>query len=243
MSAAVGTRHAPSALLALLGLLALVAGAAQAAPPAALPQRNLQVELRGVSAAVATAASGDDDDDEAAAPPNAGYTVSTRPAQPAPAQPVLLVLNGHWGALRLGQSLPVQWLQAGSASTSTAAASGAASGAQRSGGSFVQGLVWIEAGQGLAVRPRWPGGNEPVTLELRYDAAAVEPGAAALPATRHLQAGTTLRLPLGRWTTVARVAAAAPATPAAQPRGSVTWSTQPADAAVPQALQVRVTVP
>jgi hypothetical protein len=231
MSAAIRTRHV------LLGLLGLLAGATLAAPPAALPQRNLQVELRSVSAAMAAAG----DEDDAAAPPNAGYTVSTRPSQPAPPQPVLLVLNGHWGALRFGQSLPVQWLQAGSASTSTAAASGAASGAQRSGGSFVQGLVWIEAGQGLAVRPRWPGGDQPVTLELRYDAAAVEPGAgAAVPATRHLQAGTTLRLPLGRWTTVARVAAAAPA---AQPRGSVTWSTQPADATVPQALQVRVTVP
>jgi hypothetical protein len=219
-------------LQTLQTLLAAAAGTAAAAPALNLPQRNLKVELRFVTAGQADAG----DDEAAAAAPHADFTVGTQMA-PAPPRPVLTVLNGAWGAIRLGQTLPVQWLQAAAAPSGP----GAASAAQR-GGSVVQGLFWVEAGQALAVRPQWPGGAQPVTLQIRYDAAAgVERSGAALPATSHQQAGTTLRLPLGRWTTFARIDAAAAAAPA---HGARTWSTRPA-AADPagQALQVRVTAP
>ncbi|MDE1928426.1 MAG: hypothetical protein KGI36_14720, partial [Burkholderiales bacterium] len=116
-----------------------------------------------------------------------------------------------------------------------AAASGAAGG---SGGAVVNALSWFHAGQGLAVQPRWPGGRRPVTLQLRFDAAAGEADAAgALPAQRRLQASTTLLLPLGRWTTFASTGAARPA------QAGQTWSTAAAPADAPQALQLRVRLP
>lgn len=109
------------------------------------------------------------------------------------------------------------------------------------GGAVVNELTWLQAGQSLAVQARWPGGMQPVTIIIRYDVAAAEdsPGA-ALPTQRHQQAGTTLAVPLGRWTTFASIAAAAPAR---QEAGGYTVSTQPAPGRAGQALQLRVRLP
>lgn len=71
--------------------------------------------------------------------------------------------------------------------------------------------VWIDSGQGLAARPRWPGGSAPVMLELEAEAPlpGVE-GARAYPRgdgedpPPRLSAQTTLSVPMGQWVAVAR---------------------------------------
>lgn len=226
---------APTRRRALGALSLLAALPAWALPPAVAkgPQRNLVVELRSVPADEA-------DRDGDAAPAQGGFQLGTSRPESAPLYERLLVRNGEWGSLRIGRDLPVLWTRA--ASVRSAAASGAASGATgatgSSGAAVVNELSWFHAGQGLAVQPRWPGGDHAVTLQLRFDGGAVEADpAGALPSQRRVQASTTLLLPLGRWTTFASTGRAAPA------RSGQTWSTQAAPADAPQALQLRVRLP
>jgi len=66
---------------------------------------------------------------------------------------------------------------------------------------------WMEAGQQLTVRPRWPGGHEPVTVTLDTDSSAIDPsvapGSAELPQRTATQLVTTVSVPLGQWVTLA----------------------------------------
>ncbi len=164
----------------------------------ALPAVNLVVEVRVVDAA---AAGGHGD-----------YTVSTRQtATPQPEALQLLLQDGQTGAVRLGRALPVQWLQGAargaaapsSASTTAPGPPGATAGAGRAG-AVAHALTWVPAGQSLTVRPQWPGGDSPVTLELRFTSTTWQAAPdTALPATRTQQAASTLRVPLGVWTAFA----------------------------------------
>jgi hypothetical protein len=66
---------------------------------------------------------------------------------------------------------------------------------------------WIEAGQQLTVRPRWPGGREPVTVTVSANSSAIDPsvapGSAELPQRTGTQLVTTVSAALGQWVTLA----------------------------------------
>lgn len=146
--------------------------------------------------------------DEAAASGHGDYTVSTRAlARPPVPALQLQLLNGQTGALRLGRTLPVQWLQGAARGAAPAAA--ASSSADRAG-AVAYGLTWVASGQSLQVRPQWAGGSSPVTLDLQFSSTALQaspgssgPAGTALPALRTQQATTTLQVPLGVWTAFA----------------------------------------
>lgn len=143
---------------------------------AELPRRDLVVELRQIEEG------------------GAGYGVGTQPQAALLAPQQVQVRNGAKATLRLGQALPVQWVQAAS---------------RRGGGEVKQALTWFEAGQSLSVQPRWPGGKQPVTLELEVQSASVQEqaGGAALPVQARSQVVTTVSAPLGQWVTVASTGA------------------------------------
>ncbi len=226
----------PSRRKRLLGLgipLVLLAATVATAQPqrAGLPAVNLTVQVRVA----------DEGELNADAAP-ASYTVGTRREAEATAAPVSLsVMNGQWANLRLARSVPVQWMQAGVLQGAAGAASGAAPGAGgRFGGGVVNAVTWMDAGQGLAVRVRWPGGGRPAAVELRLDRAGIDPrDGAALPAARHTHAGTRLLVPLGRWVSFAAVNAGAVPTEATGAEHGSRWSTA-APAGGRRLMQVRV---
>lgn len=163
------------------------------APAKAEPRRDLRVELRQVEEG------------------GAGYGVGTQPRTPLLAPQQLQVRNGERATLRLGQSIPVQWVKSVESHTAALAAGGAT--ASRQGGGVTQEVMWMDAGQSLSVRPHWPGGRQPVTLELEVQAAGVDPHAGVatgtpLPVQSRSQLVTTLTAPLGEWVTIASTGAA-----------------------------------
>lgn len=216
----------PALLLPLV--LAALSGPAPAqtaptaAPPAkatkAGPPRDLLVELRQVEEG------------------GGGYVVGTRPGPPLLAPQQVQVRNGERATLRLGQSIAVQWVKSARSHTGTLAAGGAS--ATSSGGGVTQELMWMDAGQSLSVRPQWPGGQQPVTLEVEVQSAGVDPHAGAmagsnLPVQSRSQLATTVTAPLGQWVTVASSGAA--------PQRGVYGSEAAAEAR--RLLQLRVLAP
>ena len=171
---------------ALLLFLATSAGAQ-------LPARDLSVELRQIEEGS-----------------TGGYSVGTQPQSPLMTPQQMLVRNGSKASFSLGQSIPVQWVQSASSNTATlsvtATGTGSGSGADASsrGGSVTQALIWMDAGQSLVVKPRWPGGRQPVTVEVEMQAANLEarPGA-ELPTQARSQLVTTVGTPLDQWVTIA----------------------------------------
>ncbi len=191
----------------LLGLTLWLPTWVAAQPRAAgLPLRNLLVELRqgeatrfeADEAGVGSGSFVVGADGRASA--RVGVTLEAR-GRDATADAVLRVqvINGGRAALRVGASVPLQWLEW----VATPAGPIAIVGSQR-----------VETGRGFVVRPRWPGGDAPVTVELHSESATLATG--GLP-SRHAPDGqplpdgavdrsgllTTLQLPLGQWVTVA----------------------------------------
>lgn len=104
--------------------------------------------------------------------------------------------------------------------------------------------TWIDLGQGLYVRPRWPGGREPVLVELEAQArqpmqagdvysGQMEPDGQ----TRRIEVGSTLSVPLGQWAVVARSGSRD------QRDQSGTLSTRDLDQTESQQLEIRITAP
>lgn len=166
-------------------------GTAQAAPPL----RNLSVEMRisdaqvdaqrGAQGSVTIGSRDGRIDADGAVTVQAG---STR--QMGDAAQRVLVLNGGRATLRLTQGLPV-------ASTEvwwTPWGPGAAVRSQ-----------WVELVNGMQVRPLWPGGDAPVTVEIAAQSAErlTQPSGQALPPQAELF--TTVQAPLGEWVAVARL--------------------------------------
>lgn len=164
------------------------------------PRQNLWVSLRWVEQALSGAAVAGVRD--GAVVVGTGGSVSPRgalvlgtssEAQHQQALPRLLVLNGQRASVTLGESSPQQGLDWG---------------VQRESGrpDRVYASPRKEAQQSLrslSVRPQWPGGQQPVTVEL----SAQEQGpAAGRPGETQLsqQVLSTVQLPLGQWVTVAR---------------------------------------
>ena len=171
---------------------ALAAGATVPAARAegeALPQRNLVIELRWAgaerSAGQAAAAGGGVVVGTGGIEARGGVVLRSGQREAA-ADTVqrILVLNGGRASLRLTQAVPVQWLTVAITPRGPAAA--------------VQ-TGWMDAGTAFELRPRWPGGAA-ATVEVAQQiltAADGRPGAGEALLT-------TLQLPLGEWTTVAR---------------------------------------
>ena len=113
-----------------------------------LSQRNLLVEVREVDADAA---------DEAA-----GWSARTADAAGGRDRVSrrLLVLNGGSAQLHLAQARPIQTWQWGWGSD---------------GAGISATTQWLEAGRRLGVSVRWPGGNEPATVELRAVSDAGQP--------------------------------------------------------------------
>jgi hypothetical protein len=169
-------------VLPLLGLALFVVLSALPAQ-AELPKRDLVVELRQVEDA-------------------GGVTVSTQSREPLLTPQQIRVRNGAKASLRLEQALPMQWLKAASAQTESLSGSGVTS--RSSGGSVVNEVTWMEAGQSLSVQPRWPGGKQAVTVDIEVQAAAVgDRLGAELPTQSRSQTATTVSAPLGQWVTIA----------------------------------------
>lgn len=182
-------RLAQTSFVAAVGALSLMAVTLPAqAQGQALPRTNLLVEVRVVRAA-------DVDPGAAAAPAARATTLSTRDLTddlPPPQQ--VRVANGQRGLLRYSRKLPVLWMDSVSAGGGH---NGAGAGASYQ-------LVWLEAGQSLAVLASWPGGRAPARVELSLGSAALDstPGK-AIPARQTRSVSTTLVTPLARWTTFA----------------------------------------
>lgn len=150
---------------------------------AELPKRDLVVELRQVEDA-------------------GGVTVSTQSREPLLSPQQIRVRNGTKASLRLEQALPMQWVKAASAQTESLSAAGVTS--RSSGGSVVNEVTWMEAGQSLSVQPRWPGGKQAVTVDIEVQAAAVgDRIGSELPTQSRSQTATTVSVPLGQWVTIA----------------------------------------
>ncbi len=202
-------KYLTSLLLLGLGLapsLLVAAPPEPAAPLArpALPVRDLVVELRQVEEG------------------SAGYVAGTRPQAPLMAPQQLQVRNGSQGRLSWGQAIPMQWVQSVNAA------------GPMTGAGVKQGLTWLQAGQAVMVRPRWPGGQQAASVDIEVQTASVEsrPGA-ELPTQQRGELVTTVQAPLGQWVTLARSGQGTP-------QGSYR-----SDAATqrPRLLQLRVTVP
>lgn len=167
---------------AVLPLLACVLALAGPAAWAQLPPINLTVALRQVEDG------------------GSGYGVGTRPQTPLLEPQAVQVRNGERAQWQFGQAIPVQWVKSVSAPS------------RLSGASVQQGLTWLQAGQGLVVQPRWPGGSQPVQVQIEVRAAAVQarPGS-ELPVQARSELVSTLALPLGEWVTIASTGSAAAA--------------------------------
>jgi hypothetical protein len=157
------------------------------------PQRDLTIELRQVE-------EGD----------GAGYSVSTQPQKALMTPQQVQVRNGEKAILRLGQSIPMQWVHSVSAQSASLATSGAS--ASSRGGSVKNAITWMAAGQSITLRPRWPGGKQPVTVEVEVQTASVgERTGTELPTQSRSQLATTVSVALGQWVTIAATGASAQA--------------------------------
>ena len=143
------------------------------------------------------------------------------------------VKNGGQASLRIGSTVFVQWVQAAGAQTATRGAPGGS--ASSAGGGVVNAVSALSAGQSLVVKPHWPGGKQPVTVELAVQQAGLDASATGpLPSQTQRQFSTTVVAPLGEWVTVATTGRST------DPPG--VYSSQAA-AQVAQAIQLRVTAP
>jgi type II secretory pathway component GspD/PulD (secretin) len=142
------------------------------------------------------------------------------------------VRNGEKAILKMSKSMPMQWVRSVSAQSAALSASGAS--ASSTSGAVKNDLVWLEAGQSLQVQPRWPGGTQPVSVEITVESASIgQRTGTELPDQSKSELATTVSLPLGQWVTIAS-------------SGSVTqpgtYSSQAVNASR-RLLQVRVLAP
>lgn len=212
--------------VALLALFALAPAAA------AGPAQNLWVEVRWVDSAVSGAAVAGLS--TGATVVGTAGTVSARggvglSTQRRDEQQVqrLLVLNGHPASVRLTEQTPVQWLDFGVQFD----AGGANPGGTANRGWALPRNGVTEQTQGFSVTPHWPGGQQPVRVELRAQASA---GTMQGQTQNQAEVLSTVSVALGQWLTVARSGAATQR----QERGVI--SSRSAETQSARELQLRV---
>jgi hypothetical protein len=165
-----------AAVAVLVAQFVLLPGAAVAA----LPARNLCIEVREAGADGVDAAS--------------GWQVSSADARAARERPPqrLCMQNGDRAAMNFGVTRPVQVWQAVPGVVLPVP---------------VPTTQWIPAGQHFSVRARWGGGRAPVELEIDARASHFDPsvaiGSSEAPSRAEAGVQTTLRVPLDTWVTIA----------------------------------------
>ena len=182
--------------------LAPLAAGAQASKPVTVRAvvHDLTVELRQVK-------DGEQDQPNA---PGAAYTVGTahRGVDFAPQQ--VRVRSGEKASLQITQSMPMQWVQKIESQSATLSAAGASASSQAGG--VTQAVTWMESGQSFTVTPHWPGGKQPVRVEIDVQSSAVDERTGSdLPATARQRYSTTVSAPLNQWVTIATSGRSIPA--------------------------------
>ena len=239
----------PHSIALGLVLCAAAASEGRAADTAALskPRQNLWVELRWVDSALSGAVlSGVRDGSvvvgtsgSVSARGSVGFNTQRRDE---PQVQRLLVLNGHQASVQLTESTPVQWVDFGvqfDVGAGGAAPMPTAGGASGNKGWAVPRHGVSEQTQGFTVTPHWPGGQQPVRVELRAQGNSGNSGNsgnAVLQGQIQTQAQvfSTVSVGLGQWLTVARSGA----TTQRQERGVI--SSRSAETQSTRELQLRV---
>jgi len=222
-------------LLCALGLMPLLA---RAQPAAKLPQRNLWVEMRWVESrldgaslagvregAVVLGTGG-------GVSPAPGTSLSSRSQSGLQTQR-LLVLNGRQAQFQLHEKVPVQWVDVSVRMDGAATAGGVPPDMADARVHAVPRSGFVEQTRGFTVAVFWPGGQQPVRLDIQVQSPSGEPGPNGLPAGQ-TQLDSSVQLRLGEWLTVARTGAAVQA----QERGVL--STRAAESQTQRELQLRV---
>jgi len=147
-----------------------------------------------------------------------GYVVRTQTPGVTLSRQTVTVRNGEKATVGTSRSIPMQWVQSVNAQQS----------------SVKNAMIWLNAGQNIKVQPRWPGAQQPVTVELEVQAADVGVRTNAdLPETTRNHWTTTISAPLGKWVTLA--------SSGNRPQPG-SYSSEDADGGE-QLLQIRVTAP
>lgn len=190
-----------------LAVLALAAGLASAVHAQSLPRQNLWIELRWVEQDLSGAAVAGVRDGSVVV--STGGTVTARGgvalstqtrSQRMEAMPRVMVLNGAQAGITLNDLTPVQWVDVA---------------VDRRPGQPDQVFVSPRQGvheriRGFSVLPRWPGGQQPVTVEVRtrdQSTGAPPPMSSPSPEGSGSPAAevvSTVQAPLGQWVTIAR---------------------------------------
>ncbi len=129
------------------------------------------------------------------------------------------VLNGQQARLFLGrqvgrQSWQLLWSPQGAAGTggnTATTGTGANNGASVGSYGIQSQTTWVDLGDGLTVRPRWAGGRQPVLLDVEARSSralnAGQVGSSGFEPDGQVartEVASTLALPLGQWTLLAR---------------------------------------
>ncbi|MCV2367070.1 hypothetical protein [Roseateles oligotrophus] len=194
-----------------LTLTACAVGAADAR----VAGQNLWVELRWVDSAISGAALSAVRDGSVvvgtagsvSARGSVGFNTQRRDEQQVQR---LLVLNGHQASVNLTETRPVQWLDfgvqfdAGGPGGATPLPAGNSASSNKGWAVPRQGVT--EQTQGFTVTPHWPGGQQPVRVELRAQGGGNPSN--DVQAQSQVQVFSTVSVGLGQWLTVARSGAA-----------------------------------
>lgn len=218
-------------------IFAAISGWASLSPgwaQSTLPQRNLRIELRqGDEAELARQGAGASGSvvisSTRTVNAQGGITVHTTRRESVTRGDGLqqvLVLNGGRAGIRLAQMQPLQWYQV--------------MWNERRGATLVPATVMLEAARGFTVQPRWPGGDQPVTVEIAAESTRFDGSASGVQGQPVREGGTTLttvQAPLGEWVTIASTVDEQHTSE----RGN--WSSAEARGSRRSVVQIRVTAP
>lgn len=187
--------------------------ASAARPRAALPQRNLTLELRAIA--------------EPAPAPASQQSWATAPGDAEEWQKLTLA-NGEKAQFAFNASQAWAWTGAALRGNGAGSVDGVS-----------QSLHWATDSRTLECQVAWAGGNKPARVEVTVQVAASGKGAGdgAVPQNRTQQVRTVVWVPLGEWFTLARSG------PRPQVSVEGSYSSRTAETGQAQLLQVRVLAP
>ncbi len=178
-------------------------------------------------------------------------TVETERSQQT--EQMLQVLNGQQAKLFVGrqvgrQSWQIVWSPQSGGSSGGGASTGGGSVAAQGGSYGVQSQTsYVDLGEGLVVRPRWAGGRQPVMLDIEARSSRALKLGSSLGSgfepdgqVGRTEVSTTLALPLGQWTVIARSGNAGNSEGNSGRTGGSSLSTRSLDEGGSTSLSVRV---
>lgn len=154
-----------------------------------LPKRNLSVELRQVEEREATS-----------------YTAGSTGQSMSSAVQWVQVRNGEKATLRLSHTTTLQWVQSVMAPVGTSADGGSTAPVPSNVGTVGvnSGMVMVESGQSLIVKPQWTGGSAPVTVEVELQTTQLQSDhTSPIPNQLRSTLGTVVDAPMGYWVVIA----------------------------------------